>query len=78
MSDWVEVLFTYNEVEAEIVKDLLEGENIQFVLKSSKISPYPVSIGTMGEIRILVRPEDKGRAEDVLKAMKNSRDKADD
>ncbi len=78
MNDWVEVLFTYDEVEAEIVKDLLEGENIRYVLKSSKISPYPVSIGTMGEIRILVRPEDRGRAEDVLKAMKNSLEKSDD
>jgi hypothetical protein len=39
MSDWFELLFTYDEIEAQIVKKLLETEGIQvktkqFVLKS--------------------------------------------
>jgi hypothetical protein len=70
MEEWVEVLFTYDDVEAEIVKDLLEAENIQVVVKSLKISPYPVSIGKMGEIRLLVKSKDIRRSEEVLKAMK--------
>ncbi|GBD95887.1 MAG TPA: DUF2007 domain-containing protein [Nitrospirae bacterium] len=72
MSEWTEVLFTYDEVEAEIVKDLLEAENIQVVLKSLKITPYPVSIGRIGEIRLLVRNEDFEKAKDVLKIMQDS------
>ena len=72
MSEWTEVLFTYDEVEAEIVKDLLEAENIQVVVKSLKITPYPVSIGRMGEIRLLVRNEDIEKAKDVLKIMLDS------
>jgi len=72
MSDWIELLFTYDDVEADIVKDLLEAENIQVVVNSMKISPYPVSIGRIGEIRVLVRNDDIEKARDVLSAMKQT------
>jgi hypothetical protein len=65
--EWVEVLITYDPVEAEIVKDLLESGGIPAVLRSSKVTPYPVNIGRMGEIRVLVRKEDKETAEEVIK-----------
>lgn len=69
MSKWVELLFTYDEVEAQIVKRLLEGEGIQVVLNSMKVRPYPVSIGKMGEVKLMVREEDLERAKEILKAM---------
>ncbi len=72
MNEWTEVLFTYDAVEAEIVKDVLEAENIQVVVKSLKITPYPVSIGRMGEVRLLVRNEDFEKAKEVLKVMRDS------
>ncbi len=72
MDEWTELLFTYDEVEADIVKDLLEAEDIQVVVRSLKISPYPVSIGRMGEIRLLVREDDLRKAKEVLKAMQDS------
>ena len=64
---WVEVFITYDPLEAEIIKDLLESGDIQVVLRSSKVSPYPVSVGKMGEIKILVREADKEAAEKVIK-----------
>jgi hypothetical protein len=67
--DWVEVLITYDTLEAEIIKDLLESGGIPVVLRSSKVSPYPVNIGKMGEIKVLVRKEDKETAEDVIKGI---------
>jgi hypothetical protein len=66
-AEWVEVLVTYDPVEAEIVKDLLESGGIPAVLRSSKVTPYPVNIGKMGEISVLVRKEDKETAEEVIK-----------
>jgi hypothetical protein len=33
------------------------------------VSPYPVNIGKMGEIKVLVRKEDKETAEDVIKGI---------
>lgn len=69
MSEWVEILFTYDEIEAQIVKKLLEGEGIQVVLRSMKVRPYPVSIGKMGEVKLMVREEELERAKEIIKAM---------
>lgn len=67
--DWVEIFVTYNPVEAEIIKDILESGDIQVVIRSSKVSPYPVNIGKIGEIKILVRKGDKEIAERVIKGI---------
>ena len=64
--EWVEILLTYDSLEAEMIKDLLESGGIPVVLRSCKVSPYPVSIGRMGEIRVLVRNEDREAAEKVI------------
>ena len=64
---WVVVFTTYESLEAEIIKDLLESGGIPVVVRSSKVRPYPVNIGKMGEVKILVREEDKAEAEKVIK-----------
>ena len=64
--EWVEILLTSDPLEAEMIKDLLESGDIPVVLRSSKVSPYPVNIGKMGEIRVLVRSIDKEAAEKVI------------
>ena len=64
--EWVELLVTYDPIEAEIIKDLLESGDIPVVLRSSKVSPYPVNIGKIGEIKVLVRRRDKEAAEGVI------------
>ncbi len=65
--EWVEVFVTYDSVEADIIKDLLESGGISVVLRSSKVSPYPVNIGKMGEIKMLVKIEDKETAEKIIR-----------
>jgi hypothetical protein len=79
MNGWVEILFTYDEVEAQIVKQLLEGEGIRVVIDSAKIRPYPVSIGRIGEVRVMVREEEFERAREILRAMEDrtGRDEGD-
>jgi hypothetical protein len=69
--EWVQILITYDPVEAEIIKDLLESGGIPVVLRSSKVSPYPVNIGKMGEVKILVKKEDRETAEEVIKGNTN-------
>ena len=64
--EWVVVLVTYDSLEAEMIKDLLESGGIPVVLRSSKVSPYPVNIGKMGEIKVLVRKEDQHLAEEAI------------
>jgi len=40
-SEWVEMLITYDPLEAEMIKDLLESGGIPVVLRSSKVSHIP-------------------------------------
>jgi len=64
---WVELIVTYDQLEAEMIKDLLESGGVDVVLRSSKVSPYPVNLGKIGEVKVLVREEDRDTAEEVLK-----------
>jgi len=64
--EWVEVLITYNRLEAEIIKDLLGSGGIPVVLRSSKMTSFPVNVGKIGEIKVLVRKEDKEVAERII------------
>ena len=65
-SEWTELVVTDNEIEAEMIKDLLESGGIPVVIRSSKVSPYPVSIGKMGEVKVLVKKTDLEAAKAAL------------
>lgn len=67
MSKWVEVLVTSDTLEVEMVKSLLESGGIEVLVRSSKVSPYPVNIGKMGDIKVLVKAEDKEIADKVIR-----------
>jgi hypothetical protein len=69
MSEWVELVTTYDETEAQILKDILEAEHIEVVIRSMKISPYPVSFGRLGEVKLLVKDDDVDNAKRILKIM---------
>lgn len=64
--EFVEVLITYDRIEAEMIKGLLESGGVDTVLRSSKVSPYPVNVGKIGEIKLLVRKSDREIAEKVI------------
>ena len=64
--EWVEIRITSDPLEAEMIRDLLESGGIQVVLRSSKVTPYPVNIGKIGEIKVLVQRKDRDAAEEVL------------
>lgn len=64
---WVELLKTYDTLEAEMIKDLLESGGIPVIIRSAKVTPYPVNIGWMGEVKILVQEGDRDRAEAAVK-----------
>ncbi len=69
--EWVDVLVTCDPIEAEMVKDLLESGGIPVALRSSKVSPFPVNIGKIGEIRLLVPQADRALAEKVIRGEDN-------
>lgn len=65
--NWVDLLVTYDSLEAEMIKDLLESGEIPVVIRSAKVSPYPVNVGKIGEVKVLVRDEDLEKAKELLK-----------
>ena len=75
--NWIEVFVTYDNLEAEIIKDLLESGGIPVVLRSAKVTPYPVNVGKMGEIKVLVKKEDKDMAEEVIRVSNENNSGAD-
>ncbi len=54
-------------LEAEMIKDLLESGGIEVNIRSCKVSPYPVNVGRMGEVKVLIREKDKEAAEAMLR-----------
>ncbi len=64
---WIELMVTSDCLEAEMIKDLLESGGIEVNIRSCKVSPYPVNIGKMGEVKIFVREDDRESAETMLK-----------
>jgi hypothetical protein len=71
MSDkWVVACVTYDSIEAEMIKDLLESGGIDAVIRSAKVTPYPVNIGKMGEVKVFVRDEDRAAAEEMIKKIR--------
>jgi hypothetical protein len=63
---WTVAYVTYDSIEAEMIKDLLESGGIDTVIRSDKVSPYPVNVGKMGEVKIFVREGDKDAAEEMI------------
>ncbi len=72
---WITLLITYDQLEAEMIKDVLESGDIPVVLRSAKVSPYPVNIGKMGEVQVLIREDDRGAAEEALKKFRDDMDR---
>ncbi|NJD54851.1 MAG: DUF2007 domain-containing protein [Nitrospirae bacterium] len=69
---WTTLLVTNDQLEAEMIKDVLESGDIPVVLRSAKVSPYPVNIGKMGEIKVLIRETDREAAEEVLRKFREA------
>jgi hypothetical protein len=71
---WVEVFVTHDSLEAEMIKDLLESGGIDAEIRSSKVTPYPVNLGRMGEVKILVRESDRAAAEELIRGTEDQKE----
>ena len=70
---WIELLVTYDSLEAGMIRDLLESGGIEVEIRSAKVTPYPVNIGKMGEVKVLVREEDRAAAEEMIRDRRDNR-----
>lgn len=60
-------VYSASHVQADVVRSVLEGSGIPAVVKDEGSAAYPLTVGAMGEGKVLVRQEDRDRALDVIR-----------
>jgi ribonuclease-3 len=69
MADPVVIFRTQSDIEASIVRGLLEANGIMSIVSSPVThSVFPLNVNELGEVRIAVRPEDAGEAQRVIES----------
>jgi hypothetical protein len=64
---WMVVYVAYNEPEAYIVAGRLESEGIKaFVHQEPVGRAYGLSVGPLGEVKVLVHPDNYDQAVDII------------
>ncbi|NTU42387.1 MAG: DUF2007 domain-containing protein [Nitrospirales bacterium] len=70
--EWIEVFVTYDLLEAEMLREILQSGGIPVSLRSAKVGPYPVNVGKMGEVKLFVPPGDAEIARELISQEGNS------
>ena len=65
-NNYVEIYLSYNEIEADLIKELFENEGISIILRDLHITPYPISIGRFAEKRIAVPVDKVHKAKELI------------
>jgi hypothetical protein len=71
-SEFVEIYFSYNDFESDLIKEMLSQENIPYIIRDQRISPYPLTIDHFPERRFAVPENDARRARDLIREAKES------
>ena len=64
MNDWVVIFETGQLYRAELVKSLLNDNNVEAVILNQKDSSFKI-----GAIEVMVKKEDKGKAAAIIKSV---------
>lgn len=66
--DWVLITKIYGQVQAEILRGLLEAQGIEVLLsQEGAAKAIGLSVGAMGDTQLLVRTEDEAAAREILR-----------
>jgi ribonuclease III len=69
VTDLIVIFRTQSDVEASIVRGLLESHGLPIVVSSAlPQSVFPLSVNTLGEVRISVHPEDAEEAHRIIES----------
>ncbi len=59
-------VYSASRVDADLIRSLLEGNGIPAFVLDERSAAYPVSVGALGETRVMVRQQDKDHADEVI------------
>jgi ribonuclease-3 len=69
VADLVVIFRAHSDVEASIVRGLLEANGVRSVVSSSVLhSVFPVNVNELGEVRISVRPDEADEARRIIES----------
>ncbi len=63
---YVEIYLSYNDCESDIIGSLLKQDEIPFILRDQRITPYPMNISRFGERRFAVPETEVQKAKDLI------------
>lgn len=69
---WISVFSTGTDYEASLVKDRLVDAGITAVIHSRRDHAYNLNVGAMSVIHVIVQPEHRDAAEQVLRSARIS------
>ncbi len=68
-ADWIPVLVTPNQAQAEILRGLLEAQGISvWLLQEPAARAIGIQMGPLGEIQLLVPKDQQAQAKEVIDA----------
>jgi ribonuclease III len=68
MAEFVTIFTTSSDVEARVVRGLLEAHGVMSILSSEARGVLPVSVGRFGEVRIAVHSAEAGEARRIIES----------
>ncbi len=78
-ADWILLKTVYNIAESEVIKGMLEAQEIKVLLEQEGAAKaIGLNVGSLGEIQILVKSSDKELANEVLSDFLSGNMEADD
>jgi hypothetical protein len=71
----VEVWTAYGEMDAQLIRSVLEGDGIESMLSGESLRlTHGITVDGLAEVKILVRKEDEERAREVIAAFIETRE----
>ena len=66
MENYEEIYLAYNDFEADLIEDILSRNDIPYILRDQRITPYPLTIDHFPEQRFAVPHSLVQRAEELI------------
>src|SRR5436309_8508582 len=66
MSEFVTIFTTSSDIEARVVRGLLEAHGVMSIVSSEPRGVLPVSVGSLGEVRIAVHAAEADEAQRII------------
>jgi hypothetical protein len=64
----LDLYITYNPIEAQFIKDMLDDNGVACFVRGMEVSQLPMSVGNMGQTRVVVESDKLAAAVTLIEA----------